>query len=196
MRITWRLVAASAVALVVAGCGGGASREGPPGTARGADAPREVPVASLFVLESAGTPPADTQVVVHGGQPRVVILRHGPPENATFADLRFDAAAFRAGDSVRVTIRPVPGIYGVDLETERPFAAGTAHVTFKYARYFSAPIDARRRYGSDAAFERTLAVARMGDGGMATLLPSTRPGADALRADLPGPGRYFVAAPR
>jgi hypothetical protein len=91
-------------------------------------------------------------------------------------------------------VRPRPGVYGLDLSTSLPLAGG-ATVTFKYARYFSAPARARAAYGSDGAYERALAVGELLPGGtQLALLPSTRPAADNLRSALPAPGTYLVAA--
>jgi hypothetical protein len=71
-----------------------------------------------------------------------------------------------------------------------------ASVTFKYARYFSAPARARAVYGGDLAYERALAVGRLLPDARLALLPSTRPAADNLRASLPAAGGYLVAAPQ
>lgn len=170
-------------------------------SAAGADTPgpttvRVVPLQSAVVLQTSGRPPSDTSVTFTTGRPRVIILRHGPPDNVVFAELSFPAGAFRAdsGLDVRVTVRPRPGEYGLDLTTSLPLAAG-ATVTFKYARFFSAPAAARARWGSDAAYEQALAVGHvLPDGARLALLPSGRPAADNLRAGLAEPGTYLVAA--
>ncbi|MDQ3222004.1 MAG: hypothetical protein M3Q75_00775, partial [Gemmatimonadota bacterium] len=113
-----------------------------------------------------------------------------------FSRLTFDASAFGdSGRSVRIDVRPRPGIYGLDLASTLPFTGQTA-VTFVYGRYFSPAARARQVYGSDVAFERALAVGRVLPDGQVELLPSDQPGADNLRASLPGPGSYLVAAPQ
>ena len=91
-----------------------------------------------------GPPPADTTVTFIAGEPRVIVLRHGPPENVVFAEVSFAPSAFRAdsGRPVKVEVRPRPGVYGLDLVTSVPFSTG-ASVVFKYPRYFSAPAKAR-----------------------------------------------------
>jgi hypothetical protein len=178
-------------AVLAAACGGRA------GTKSGVDpsAPRVVPLASVIVLETAGPPPSDTTVTFTAGESRVIVLRHGPPENVVFAELAFPPSAFRAdsGRPVRVEVRPRPGVYGLDVTTSVPLGEG-ASVVFKYARYFSASARARAAYGSDVLYERALAVGQYRPGAEVALLPSTRPVADNLRSALPAAGTYVVAA--
>lgn len=173
-------------------CGGGAG-----GTA---DVPPEarVPgpraIGEVYVLEADGGPPGDTTVSFTAGTPRVVVVRHPAPDHAMFAEVAFDSASFAsAGGEVQVTIRPRPGVYGIDLESGSGLRQ--ARVTFKYAVHFLAPADARARYGSDIAFERQLFVGAL-QGDRVTFLPSARPATDNLAATLPGPGSYVVSAPR
>jgi hypothetical protein len=186
--------AASWLCLGLAACGGraGSGGKGPqPAPAR------VIPLASAIVLETAGPPPSDTAVTFVAGEPHVVVLRHGPPENVVFAEVSFAASTFHAdsGRPVKVEIRPRPGVYGIDLMTDAPFGKG-ASVVFKYPRYFSAPAKARAVYGSDVMYERALAVGQlMADGQSLALLPSIRPATDNLQAALPAPGTYLVAAP-
>jgi hypothetical protein len=178
---------------LMAACGG---RAGSGPRAVGPAAVRVVPLAAAIVLETAGPPPSDTSVTFTTGLPRIIVLRHGPPEDVVFAELTFPAGAFRAdsGREVRVEVRPRPGVYGLDVATSLPLGRG-ATVTFKYARYFSAPARARAAYGSDVLYERALAVGELlPDGTQVALLPSIRPAADDLRAALPAPGTYLVAA--
>jgi hypothetical protein len=187
--------AASWLCVTLAACGGRASSR-----TKGAEpAPtRVIPLASAVVLETAGPPPSDTTVTFTAGEPHVIVLRHGPPENVVFAELSFAPPAFHAdsGRPVKVEIRPRPGVYGIDLLTSVPFSEGVA-VVFKYPRYFSAPAKARAVYGSDALYERALAIGQLlATGQSIALLPSTRPGPDNLRAALPAPGTYLVAAPQ
>jgi hypothetical protein len=154
-----------------------------------------VPLASAIVLETAGPPPSDTSVTFAAGELRVIVLRHGPPENVVFAELVFPPRAFRAdsGQPVRVDVRPRPGVYGLELTSSVPLGEG-ATVIFKYARYFSAPARARADYGGDIQYERALAVGQVRPDSMLALLPSSRPVADNLQAALPAPGTYVVAA--
>lgn len=161
-----------------------------------ATAPRQLPLARVFVLETSGPPPPDTSVTFTVGTHRTIVLYHSG-ENTAFARLELEPAAFAdSGRTVQVDIRPRPGIYGLDLTTSLPLQANRSAVVFEYARYFSAPARARQVYGTEVAFERALAVGRLLPEGQVELLPSSRPGADNLQASLPVPGGYVVAAPQ
>ena len=188
---TWLLV--SALGAVLA-CGG---RQPPvPESPAGPVAPRVLPLARVFVLETSGPPPPDTSVTFTTGSPRIIVLYHGG-ESITFARLSFEAGAFGdSGRTVQVEVRPRPGIYGLDVTTSLPLRGDAAAATFEYSRYFSAPARARQVYGNDAAFERVLAVGRILPDNQVELLPSTRPATDNLRAALPAPGSYIVAGPQ
>jgi hypothetical protein len=183
---------ASWLCLAVAACGG---RTSPDREAVGPSPFRIVPLQDAIALETAGPPPSDTTVTFRSGERRVIVLRHGPPENVTFARLEFAPNAFGAdtGREVRVDIRPRPGVYGVDLKTSLPFQSGVS-LAFTYARYFSAPARARVVYGNDVVFERALAIGQLRPNGMIALISSTRPALDVLSAQVPGPGGYLVAA--
>ena len=184
-RASWLCVAAA--------CGG---RAGSGAGAVGPATVRVVPTSAAIVLETAGPPPSDTAVTFTTGRPCSIVLRHGPPEDVVFAELSFPARAFRAdsGREVRVDVRPRPGVYGLDVSTSLPLGDG-ATITFKYARYFSAPARARVAYGGDVMYERALSVGELlPDSTRMALLPSTRPAADNLRAALPAAGTYLVAA--
>jgi hypothetical protein len=187
-RASWLSVGAAVLAAACGGRAGAKNRVDP-------TAIRVVPLASVIVLETAGPPPSDTTVTFTAGEPRVIVLRHGPPENVVFAELVFPPSAFRAdsGRPVRIEVRPRPGVYGLDLTTSVPIGEG-ASVVFKYARYFSAPARARAAYGSDVLYERALAIAQYRPGGEVALLPSTHPVADNLQSALPAAGTYVVAA--
>lgn len=185
---------ASWLCLAAAACGGARAPAGPD-PARSAEA-RVVPLAEAIVLETSGPQPPDTAVTFTAGEPRVIVLRHGPPEYIVFAELSFPAAAFaEQGREVRVEVRPRPGVYGVDIATSLAIR-DSATIAFKYARYFGAPGRARAVYGSDIGYERALAVGRVLPQELLALLPSSRPVPDLLRAPLPAAGRYLVAAPQ
>lgn len=181
--------------VAVGGCGG--RRTAPiSGIEPAPTAPRTLPLARLFPLETGGPPPNDTSLTFVSGTPRVVVLYHAG-ESIVFARLSFEATAFGdSGQTVEVNVRPLPGIYGLDLATSLPFRAGQAAVTFVYGRYFSAPARARQVYGSDVVFERALAVGHLLNEGQVSLLPTNRPAPDNVEAALPIPGTYLVAAPQ
>jgi hypothetical protein len=154
-------------------------------------------MAKVLVLETSGPPPSDTSVTFTAGELRTIILRHGPPENIAFARLTFSPQAFGAsGQSVRVDVHPRPGVYGIDLTTSQPLRGNGALLVFEYARFFSAPAQARRVYGSDVIFERALAIGRLLPDARIELLPPSRPAGDAITADLSTAGTYLVAAPQ
>lgn len=184
---------ASWLCLAAAACGGRAPATAAPGTS----AARVIPLAEAIVLETAGAPVPDTSVTFVAGTRRGIVLRHGPPENIAFAELWFMPETFAAdsGREVRVEVRSRPGVYGVDLRSSLPIGPG-AYLVFKYARYFSGPARARTVYGSDAVYERALAIGLIQPNGLLGLLPSTRPASDVLRAPLPAAGSYIVAAPQ
>ncbi|MBA3894311.1 MAG: hypothetical protein H0X69_11565 [Gemmatimonadales bacterium] len=185
---------ASWLCLVAAACGG--SRAAGEGENAAPTGVRVLPLAEAIVLETAGPPPPDTTVTFIAGEPRTIVLRHGPPEYIVFAELTFPPPAFAEhGREVRVDVRPRPGVYGLDIATSLPIR-DSATVVFKYPRYFASSAKARAIYGSDVAYERALAIGRLMPGGMLALLPSTRPFPDLLQAPLPAAGTYLVAAPQ
>ena len=184
--------------LLLAACGA------PSGTPGAAPAPVPVlppaPLAQVFVLEASGAAPEDTVVAVSPGAARVIVLRRSGPDFGLFATLELrpgsdTAVAVRGGPSTDVTLQPTPGLYSLTLAFQGA-VADSATITFSYGTHFVAPAGARERYGSNLAFEKALAVGRVGDDGVVTFLPTTRPGSDMLRAPIAGPGRYLVAAPR
>jgi hypothetical protein len=155
-----------------------------------------VPLSRVIVLETAGPPPSDTAVTFEAGTERIIMMRHGPPENIVFARIIFPPATFAdSGQLVRVDLRPRPGIYGLDISTSIPPRGGFS-VVFEFARYFTAPARARQVYRSNAAFERALAVGRLLPENNIELLPPIEDETDKVGATVPGPGSYLLAAPQ
>jgi hypothetical protein len=192
--LRWPATWITAAGLAALGCG---SRQPAPVTSPTTPTPaRVLPLNRVLVLETSGPAPSDTSVSFTAGTPRIIVLRHGPPENIVFARLNFTATAFAdSGQQVTVEVRPRPGVYGLDISTSQPFRSG-ATVVFDYARFFSAPVRARQVYRSDVAFERALAVGRILPDHQIELLPSTRPSLDNVGATIPVSGSYLVAAPQ
>jgi hypothetical protein len=191
-RGLWRR--ASWLCLAAAACGG--TRASGDRETAAPTGIRVFPLSEAIVLETSGPPPPDTAVTFVAGQPRVIVLRHGPPEYIVFAELFFPPSAFAEhGREVRVEVRPRPGVYGLEVITSLPIRDSAA-VAFKYARYFAAPGRARAVYGSDLGYERALGVGRLRPDGMLALFPSIRPFPDVLHAPLPAAGTYLVAAPQ
>ena len=193
MRISGKIGATAAVLL--AACGGGQQ-------AVPID-PNATPLAPpqlldrVFILQSYGSPVADTVVTFASGEQRVVVLRRAPPDNNLFARLVFPAGSVSParGDSVTLRISVPPDLYGLVLDTDAAFTRG-AEVTFSYAMHFVAPEGARQSYGTDLRFERFLGVGRLRQDSMLVFLDSWRPASDVLTAPLVGPGQYLVAAPQ
>jgi hypothetical protein len=160
------------------------------------DPNRAYALSQVYLLQMSDPPVADTTVRVRRGAPRVILLRHAAPDRLTFAELRLPAGAFdtTTTDSVDIAIRPRPGFYGVDLSTSAPLKS--AVLTFKYAVHFKAPGDARVTFGSDVAFERVLAIGKLGPGESIVFQRSSRPAADNLSAPLTSAGSYVVGAPK
>lgn len=195
-RWAWAFVALG-IALGVAGCGG--RPRGVLDEPTAPPAPKELKPEEAFLVEVAGPSPPDTTVTFLSSQPRTIVLRHGPPDNTVFAEVSLPANALAApegGDSVRLRIRPLPGIYGVDLLADGKLAEG-ARLTFKYPVHFAAPAASRDKYPTELEFERALVIARQPEPGASYhTLPTTRPASDNLSSELPELGRYLLVAPR
>ena len=180
----------------VGGCRGAAP--GVEGPALG-PAPRAFSADQAFTLEVWGAQAPDTVVTFPAARARAIVLRHGPPDNTVFAEVDVPANALVAPggrDSVTLSIRPVPGIYGIILQSEAALAAPIV-LTFKYPVHFAAPADSRARYATDVLFEQALVVALAeGDGTRFQTLRSTRPASDNLQAVVASLGRYQLVAPR
>lgn len=184
---------ASWIVLAALACAGRTPGPGKPG---GPAAVRVIPASQAMVLETAGPPIVDSSVTFTTGERRSIVLRHGPPENITFAELDFPPDAFGdSGRQVQVDVKQPPGVYGLDVRTTLPLVHPAALI-FKYGRYFLASAKARSMYGNDVQFERALAVAQVLPDGQLALMPSTRPASDNLRAAITALGTYLVAAPQ
>lgn len=139
-------------------------------------------------------------VVVPGVEPRVILMRRGPPDNSVFAELRLPGGALvppagRSGTAVTLTARP--GAFGLTLALE-PGAALTApaELLFSYSIHFVMPEAARATFASAIAFEQALFIGHLGADDTVRFLPSRRPASDVLVATIRTPGTYVVAAPR
>jgi len=183
-------------ALALAACGGRAAPAGAAPASPGTGAPVVLAIGRAFVLEAGGVPAGDTTVTFPAGAARVIVLRHGPPDRTVFAELRFPAGTFRAApaETVSVTVRPLPGLFGLELVTSAEFA-GEGALVFRYARNFLAPMGSTARYPDNSALERALSVAWLQPDATLLLLPSRRPAADNLQAPLRAGGRYLLVAP-
>lgn len=179
----------SAASVGSLGCRHRAPEAAVPGPEDTQPVPDPLPRSRVFVLESGGGLPEDTAVSVPP-EGRTIVIRRGSPDNAVFAEI----AVPKGLVPIQVTVRPMPGLYGVTIDATPALPPG-AVLSFSYAVHFVAPAGAREQYGSDIGFERELTIARVGADSIVTFLPTKRPGSDFLSAVIPGPGRYGVAAP-
>jgi acetamidase/formamidase len=154
---------------------------------------RVAPKGETAPVEVGGIPPNDTVVVVRRGFGRTVILRHGPPDRTDFAELTLPATVFATApaESVLVTIRMRPGVYGIELSADAPWGPGT-ELAFKYAIHFYPPADALRRFGTLTEVDRRLTLARRERNGDLTIYLSSHPAPDVVKAFIPGEGTYVM----
>ncbi len=161
--------------------------------------PRTFSASQVFTVEVWGAQAPDTQVTFVASSGRSIVLRHGPPDNTVFAEVEVPAGALAprgGGGLVTLSIRPLPGIYGLTLESEAALTT-PVHLTFKYPVHFAAPSDSRARYPTDVLFEQALVIALVeNDGAQFRTLRSTRPASDNLEATVSMLGRYQLVAPR
>ena len=190
------------VALLLAGCAHGISQttSTPGSTPRASTAPvavRTVPRDEAEPVEVGGIAPDDTVVTIHRGEARIVIMRHGPPDRTEFVELTLPNTVFAKAtkDSVQITIKTRPGVYGVELSADADWGPGT-QLAFKYAVHFYPPAKALRQYRTLTEVERRLTVARRGENGDLTIYYSSHPAPDVLRALIPGGGSYVMVVGR
>ena len=151
----------------------------------------------LWLPELAGTTPSDTTVSFPADSGRTIIMRHGPPDNAIFAIIRFDSGALtpQSGSMAQVVLHPVPGRVGVEVLSPDTFGPG-ARGTFSYAVHFQAPSSAVAKFGSVGRFEQALAVGRTLADGRLQFLQTERPAADMVRFAITGSATYLLATPK
>ncbi len=178
------------------GCRGSTPGVEPPAPGPG---PRSYAADQVYTVEVWGAQAPDTVVTFLAARPRSIVLRHGPPDNTVFAELDIPAGALAppaGADRVSLTVRPVPGVYGLTIESEASLTAPVT-LTFKYPVHFAAPSDSRARYATDVLFEQALVVALAERGGdRFQTLRSARPASDNLQAMISKLGRYQLVAPR
>ena len=189
-----RAAGASTLLLLSVACGGH-RQSATQAAAPAAKALPPRPLGEVFVLEAAGAQPDDTTLRIDPGIERVIVLRRSAPDFGLFARIELGDSALQGDSALGITIRPLPGEYGLDLVLRGEVGKGGA-IVFSYGSHFVAPAGARARYGSDIYFERALAIGKLDEHEQLVFLPTTRPGSDMLSATLAGPGRYLVAAPR
>lgn len=150
--------------------------------------------AQLLAADRSGISPTDTVVEFAARQGRVVVIRHIAPDNAVFAIVSVPPDS-NATDRVTLTLRPLPGRYGLQVAATPRLPDGTV-LTFSYAIHFQAPAAIpSASYPTAARYAEWLAIGQLQADGNFRYLANTRPGGDLLRAVLPGPGEYLIAAP-
>jgi hypothetical protein len=189
-------VLAAATTAGLAACAAATRPAGKPPPPSTGDPSRTYALSQVYLLRTSGPPVADTTVRVRRGVKRVIVLRHAPPDDLTFAELTIPTAGFdsTATDSVDVAIHPRPGLYGLEVTTSAQLRSAT--LTFKYPAHFQAPDDARVALGSDVAFEHVLAIGKLGPGETIAFQRSYRPAADNLSTALTAAGSYVIGAPK
>lgn len=182
--------------MIAAGCGGGSKSAAAPASPTAVKVVQVVPLEQLLVLEMNGPPAVDTSVNITPGVARIIIMRHAAPDNNVFAELSFPASVFAADsgrDSVMVTLKARPGVYGLTIGSSAKFGKG-ARITFKYPVHFKASPEALARYGTVTAYEKALSIAAEQEDGRFGQLVSTRPSTDNLSGPIPAAGTYLAAA--
>ena len=163
----------------------------------------------LFLpLQAGAPPPSPASFYVANSDPLVYRVLHPDAFNSLYVEIRFprgalaalNGAALGPDDSVRVTLEPVSGAYGVTL---RPagldFASGgSPTVTFSIAAYgdLSAADDSptyasRLEYAEALTFWEDVGIDRW-----QRVSGSGFTAGDVVNGRLPAPGTYRVAAPR
>lgn len=156
-----------------------------------------VALGNVWVLDRLGPSPTDTVVRFAVATGRTIVIRHPRPDHAIFTIIAFPPATMQApeGDSITVRLRPIPGQYGIAIETDATFR-GFALGTFSYAIHFGTPSGSTATYPTSARLEAALGAARMADSSRVLFLPSERPAGDMIRFAIARSGTYLLAAPR
>lgn len=159
--------------------------------------------------QQAGTPaPSAATFYVVNSRTVARTLRHTDNALTVFADLEFPSASLASldgttlgpDDSVRVTVTPDVGLYGVSLSPAGlTFSAGARPtLTLSYARYgnLSAGLGSSR-YADAQTYAAALDVWReVGLDRWSRAAGSAATRSDVVTARISAGGRYTVAAPR
>lgn len=135
------------------------------------------------------------------------LLLHDDAFNTLYLDLSAPAGSLlslndqpvAADDSVRVTVQPRFGTYGLTLSPAGlEFTAARPTATFSFARYGDLSVaDDAASYASRAEYAEALALwFEITPGRWRRVSSSEYDGADAVTGRLAQPGSYVVAAPR
>lgn len=157
----------------------------------------QVALREVWPLERIGPSPTDTVVRFAAAAGRTIVLRHPRPDHAVFVIVSVPPGAMRpqSGDSVSLRLEPVPGRYGVMMQSPDSLV-GLALGTFSYAVHFAQPDGSSARYPTATRFDQAMGAARLLDSTSLRFLPTERPAADMARFAIASFGTYFLAAPR
>lgn len=168
-----------------------------------------LPTADLLILPLTPSAPAAPTATFFVANDRVTTRRllHTDPFNSLYLEVRFPIGALAtlngnplgAGDSVRVTLDPEPGGFGVTVSPNGlAFAAGARpSATFVFAAYGDVSVANGSSYGSPTAYAQALALwYEVTPGRWRRVSGSGYTGNDAVAGPLAEPGTYIIAAPR
>jgi len=190
------VAAASALALLLSGC----EDLNLPGAG--------VATSDLLILplQAGASAPGGVSFYVSNRGTTTRSLTHGDGFNTVFASVTFpsgslaslDGATLGLDDSVRVTLSPDPGAYGVHLAPDglRFASLGPPVLTFSYARYGDFSVAAGSRYADPAAYAEALGVWRERSLDLWGSVDGSGDAGTTLIASLSQGGHYLVAAPR
>lgn len=152
-----------------------------------------MPLDQLWLVERSGASPGDTTVTFPARAGRTIVLRHPPPDNATFAVVRIPPDSGATGE-LTLTLRPMPARYGLAVEGAA-LPEGTT-LRYSYAGHFVVPEGALVRYFTPARFEQGLGIGVDRGDGRVQFVAARRPAADQLEVPLGRTGTWYLAAPR
>lgn len=166
-----------------------------------------VPTADLVVLDLQGTAPAPPSVTftVPNDRATVRAIRHPDAFNTLYLELRFPAGALgalggvtlTADDSVEVTVQPLAGGYGFTLSPAGLTFTGSAPTALLSFGRYADPSAGAGAFGDTDTYLAALELwTEVGLGRWAVAPGSGPGGVDEVRASVPAPGSYVVAAAR
>lgn len=162
----------------------------------------------ILPLKAEAPAPAAASFFVPNGRGIVRQLIHGDGFNTLYLRLEFPSGSLAsvngepvaATDSVRVTLDPRAGAYGMTLSPAGlAFRSGAfPSATFSFARYGDASAaQGSTRYASAVEYAAALELwEEISPGRWRRVRPSGTTGADAVRGSLAAGGSFVVAAPR
>ncbi len=167
-----------------------------------------LPTADLLILPVTPTAPSVPTASFFVANDRVTTRRlHHSGGLELYLQVQFPMGSLEtlngnpvgAGDSVRITLDPEPGRFGVTLSPNGvAFAASARPIAeFSFAAYGDISIANGSSYSSPFAYAQALALwYEITPGRWRRVSGSGFTGSDAVRGTLNEPGTYLVAAPR